>query len=838
MADGGVVVIKFKADSTDIDKTLKNIKSAGKALNNDTKALNAQTKQYEAVTKRILAEKKGIVTEDKLMNAKAKLLNAQTNAIKTNLRQSKDYLKAQNTYFHKINVNAKGLKASLAGSLKSLLAMASVGAIVGLAKQMLELSSDLTEVQNVVETAFPNMTAEIDAWAKNSIEKFGLSEKTIKEYASTLGLMTESMGLTEKQAFTLGTNLAQLTGDLASMYNKDSDDVFTNVKAGIIQGRANSMASLGIVLSEANIQAWLLEKGLNADYSAMSSNEKVIARYNYILEQTTKIQGDFTKTSGTWANQTRILRQNLEKLGAELGEMLVTVLLPLLQTLNKIISMLIEATKYLKEFLANTFGIKWQKAESSSSGISDGLDEIADSADEANKAMSKLTNGPFSELHKLAGDTKGAGSSIAESLGLGSYDVNFTDEKQNNKFADFIEKIKKKIEELLDRFKWIKEILDYIYRIIILPIITRFQLLWKLLQDIAHTIFDPFIENWEKIKEVAGKVYEAMKPVFDAVAEFVEGACQDLLNFYDEHIHPMFEAIESFLSTLMSEGLDKINEKMPQIQEHLQNVSDWINDTLKPAFDEVLGYLGDIFDDLKQLFEYMEQQVPSLILLLGGLATLFLDVIGPAVTWVVNNIIDTFSNAVEVIRGIVGLIIDVITGNFENLGVDLYYILDGVISELWDLIGNFVTNLGQTFQNVVNTIIDGINMITSLDLGHLNFMDSVTSALDKFKSSSSDIILKGVAGTDFQRDDKNRVTKHANGGFFQPNQPHLAILGDNTSENEYALTESHLKQIAMMMNGGNNGGNGGQTIIYIGNEQIQDFVVKTVENNNYRNGGM
>ena len=41
----------------------------------------------------------------------------------------------------------------------------------------------------------------------------------------------------------------------------------------------------------------------------MSQAEKVMLRYNYILSTTAKVQGDFARTSGNWANQIRILKE-------------------------------------------------------------------------------------------------------------------------------------------------------------------------------------------------------------------------------------------------------------------------------------------------------------------------------------------------------------------------------------------------------------------------------------------------------------------------------------------------------------------------------------------------
>ena len=42
----------------------------------------------------------------------------------------------------------------------------------------------------------------------------------------------------------------------------------------------------------------------------MSQAEKVALRYNYVMQATANAQGDFARTSNSWANQIRILKLN------------------------------------------------------------------------------------------------------------------------------------------------------------------------------------------------------------------------------------------------------------------------------------------------------------------------------------------------------------------------------------------------------------------------------------------------------------------------------------------------------------------------------------------------
>ena len=67
-------------------------------------------------------------------------------------------------------------------------------------------------------------------------------------------------------------------------------------------------------MTEVNLEAFRLSQGIETSYKNMTQAQKVQLRYNYVMEQTKLAQGDFLKTQGSWANQTRILSENFKEL--------------------------------------------------------------------------------------------------------------------------------------------------------------------------------------------------------------------------------------------------------------------------------------------------------------------------------------------------------------------------------------------------------------------------------------------------------------------------------------------------------------------------------------------
>ena len=95
---------------------------------------------------------------------------------------------------------AKKVGAAIAGAF-------AIKKTIDFGKECIELGSDLTEVQNVVDVAFPKMSGTIDKFAKNAATQFGLSETMAKRYAGTFGSMSKSFGFSEKEAADMSTTL-------------------------------------------------------------------------------------------------------------------------------------------------------------------------------------------------------------------------------------------------------------------------------------------------------------------------------------------------------------------------------------------------------------------------------------------------------------------------------------------------------------------------------------------------------------------------------------------------------------------------------------------------------
>lgn len=209
-------------------------------------------------------------------------------------------------------------------------------ALVEFGKQSIELGSDLQEAQNVVDVTFTSMSADVNQFAKDAAKSAGLSETMAKKYTGTFGAMAKSFGFTEKEAFDMSTTMTQLTGDVASFYNLDHDEAYTKLKS-VFTGETEALKELGVVMTQAALDQYAMEKGIKKTTAQMTEQEKVALRYQFVLEQLDGASGDFVRTQDSWANQTRILSLQWESFMASIGEGLIAVFTPALQFITGVI---------------------------------------------------------------------------------------------------------------------------------------------------------------------------------------------------------------------------------------------------------------------------------------------------------------------------------------------------------------------------------------------------------------------------------------------------------------------------------------------------------------------
>lgn len=303
------------------------------------------------------------------------------------------------------NYAQKSMSRSFSGIGKIIAGAFATGAVVAFGKSCIDLGSDLAEVQNVVDVTFPHMNAQVNEFAKNAINQFGLSETVAKRMTGTYGAMSKAFGFSEKAAYDMATSLTGLAGDVASFYNIDPNEAYTKLKS-VFSGETETLKDLGIVMTQNALDQYALANGYGKTTAKMSEQEKVALRLAFVTENLSAAGGDFARTADSWANKTRVLSLNFQSLKASIGQGLINVLSPVATLINNIIVGLNKAVQY---FVAFTSLLSGNKKTSTTLG------SVSSNIDKASSGAANLTN-------NVAGVGKAAKKAAKEVGALASFD--------------------------------------------------------------------------------------------------------------------------------------------------------------------------------------------------------------------------------------------------------------------------------------------------------------------------------------------------------------------------------------------------------------------------------
>ena len=470
---------------------------------------------------------------------------------------------------------------------RTMLTVVSIGAIVAFGKSCIQLGSDLTEVQNVVDVTFGKMSEQVNAFAKTAAVQFGLSETAAKRFMGIYGSMSRSFGFSESQALEMSQAITGLTGDVASFYNITIDQASTRLKA-IWTGETESLKELGVVMTQNALDQYALANGYGKTTSKMSEAEKVMLRYKFVQDQLALANGDFARTSDMWANQVRILTLRFESLKATIGQGLINAFTPVIQVINTILGKLQTLANYFKAFTVALFGDRtggsggaMDGAADSSGQIADNMGSAAQSAKEMNKQLAS-----FDELNNLS-SAKGKGGSS----GAGGGVPDFGDMTGGELFSEVtinpaIEKAAQKVKDMFDTVMKAAEPTKEALKRLWDEGLARFgNFAWTALKDFYNDFLVP-IGKWT--------LGTGIPMLVDAVNNFLVKvdwtSINESLDRLWKVLEPFAEAVGTgllrFFHDLLSVGADFINVVVPG---GLNGIADALN-KIDPETAEKIGY--------------------------------------------------------------------------------------------------------------------------------------------------------------------------------------------------------------------------------------------------------
>ena len=552
------------------------------------------------------------------------------------------------------------------------------------------MASDLEEVQNVVNVSFGDMADEVEKFADSAAQNFGMSALTAKRMASTFMAMANGMGIAAKDGKNMSLQLTALAGDMASFYNVEQDVAQTALNS-IFTGETESLKKFGIVLTEANLKTFALSTGITKSYNAMSQAEKVALRYQYVLKATANAQGDFVRTSSSWANQVRVLKEQWSQLIGILGKGLIAALTPVVKALNKLLSYLIA----IGNAIASLFGGK------KITGVSKGLDSAAGSAgnlddnlggaggklDEDNKKAEKLakTLASFDELELLnSNDKNDSGGSGDDSGGGGggSFEIpDFSTDEAASELIPNVQKLLDEVQKILDKWK---------------PLIPKLEFNFdkeKALADLKQIGLDivNIIAGWGTfvislaikvandldIGRLLNDVISLTRAFTDLCSNITDAVVPALLTFYDEALSKAVQGVGDLLDEMLKWGEGELNKW-----------SDWFIEN-KDIINEFAENLGKCVEPLALILVNIADSAWGIF---SGILTAIGDALRGIADVLVNMDLEDISTILSLLTAILGI---KVAFDIGKMFTEMNESIDGGLIDKLSFIEGYVTGDGK-----------------------------------------------------------------------------------------------------------------------------------------------
>lgn len=370
------------------DKMEGNFNQSAKAVDSATRAIHKQSgkiRESAAHANKLEGNFKGADGAAEKFGNTSKRAGEKT---ERSLNSAKGGVKNVQHEFDNLDKNVEGFaekSKNRFNMLKGVIIGLGTGAVASLGKKVFELASDTNESINKVDVAFKDNADGVKAWSKTTLDNIGLAQGTALDLAATYGDMSTSMGLSTSEAEKMSTGMVNLAGDLASFKNIGIDRANTALN-GVFTGETEALKSLGIVMTQTNLEQFALETGaVKATKSGVDATKQAIARekaqkklneaikkhgknsleardarsklqqieekshetakvnlkdmkqdelvrlrYNYVMSKTKNAHHDFKNTSDQAANASRVFSESLKELGSNAGQYLLPLFTPLI----------------------------------------------------------------------------------------------------------------------------------------------------------------------------------------------------------------------------------------------------------------------------------------------------------------------------------------------------------------------------------------------------------------------------------------------------------------------------------------------------------------------------
>lgn len=310
--------------------------------------------------------------------------------------------------------------------------------------------------------------------------------------------------------------------------------------------------------------------------------------------------------------------------------------------------------------------------------------------------------------------------------------------------------------EISDVFKsdTAKQIGANIIAIFANPFMSIQELCGKFVLDLKAILFQPIIDNAEKIKTTIENVMKPIESFTSTLAQAMTYVGDKWNEVYDQHIHPLMESLKTGISDTFGKFLDAYNTYVaPMLERLATKFNELWNTHLKPFVDNVAGLIGSIADAVTALWNNILKPVIDWIIqnILPVLVPIF-EALWNTICNVFGAITDTIGGIIQTFKGLIDFIVGIFTGDWNKAweGIKTFFTgiwnaIKGVVSTVWNAIKGIIETVINVIKGIITTVFNAIKTVISNIFNAIkNTVSNIWNGIKNSISNAVNSIKNGI----------------------------------------------------------------------------------------------
>ena len=287
------------------------------------------------------------------------------------------------------------------------------------------------------------------------------------------------------------------------------------------------------------------------------------------------------------------------------------------------------------------------------------------------------------------------------------------------------------------------------------PIMSANELCAKFAKDIKGILFQPIIDNVDKLKETFNNVLTPIQTVTGTLADAMTYVGDKWNEVYENYISPFMESLKTGLSDTFSKFLDVYNE---YVVPFMNNIADGLGslweEHLRPLVDKIGEFVGSVVTAIQTLWEmWLKPLIDWIIANIIPVLVPIFESIWNTIKNVFGSIADTIGGIIDTFKGLIDFIVGVFTGDWSKAWEGIKTFFTGIweaIKGFFETIWNALKGIVETYINIVkaqiSTVLNAIKTIwENIWNGISGFVTTIWNAIKTAISNAINAIKSAIS---------------------------------------------------------------------------------------------